>query len=69
MGAQHAQRVVVKRNTCTEDMCKNTHRVGTSNQWPVQTCTTASSLINAWNRMHVHVTMFVNVCTIITRQI
>ena len=29
--------VVVKRNTCTED---NTQRVGTSNQWPVQTCTT-----------------------------
>ena len=36
---QHALRVVVKRNTCTED---NTQRVGTSNQWPVQTC----SLIN-----------------------
>ena len=36
MGTQHAQRVVVKRNTCTED---NTQRVGTSNQWPVQSCT------------------------------
>ena len=28
-GAQH---VVVKRNTCTEDTCNNTQRVGTSNQ-------------------------------------
>ena len=33
----------VKRNTCTED---NTQRVGTSNQWPVQTCMYNSSLIN-----------------------
>ena len=38
MGTQHAQRVVVKRNTFTED---NTQRVGTSNEWPVQTITTA----------------------------
>ena len=41
MGAQHAQRVVVKRNTCTDGTCNNTQRVGTSNQWPVQTCITA----------------------------
>ena len=55
MGTQHAQRVVVKRNTCTEDLCNNTHRVGTSNQWPVQH--------NSSYRMHVHVTMYVSVCT------
>ena len=42
MGTQHAQRVVVKRNICTED---NTQRVGTSNQWPVQNMH-ISSLIN-----------------------
>ena len=62
MGTQRAQRIVVKRNTCTED---NTQRVGTSNQWPVQTCTTAVK----WNRMHVRVTMFVSVCTIIIKQV
>ena len=56
-GAQHAQRVVVKRNSCTEDTCNNTQRVVTSNQWPVQTCTTAA--VNKWNRMYLHVTMFV----------
>ena len=46
MGTQHAQRVVVQRNTCTED---NPQRVGTSNQWPVQTCMHSSSLINGIN--------------------
>ena len=61
MGTEHAQRVIVKRYTCTEDTCK---RVGTSNQWPV-----AQQQFNKWNRMHVHVTMFVSVCTIITRQV
>ena len=30
--------VVVKRNTCTEDNTRES--VLTSNQWPVQTCTT-----------------------------
>ena len=43
METLHAQKVVVKRNACTED---NTQRVGTSNQWPVQTCMHNSSLIN-----------------------
>ena len=62
MGTQHAQRVVVKRNTYRED---NPQRVVTSNQWPVQTCTTAVK----WNEIHVHVTMFVSVCTIISRQV
>ena len=38
MGTQPAQNVVVNRSTCTENTWK---RVGTSNQWPVQTCTTA----------------------------
>ena len=37
-GTQHAQRVVVKRNTCTEDNT-NTQRVGTSNLWPTGTNT------------------------------
>ena len=41
MGTRNAQRVVVKRNTCTEDTYNNTQRVGTSNRWPVQTCITA----------------------------
>ena len=29
MGTRHAQRVVVKRNTCTEVTCNNTLKVGT----------------------------------------
>ena len=65
MGTQHAQRVVVNRNTCTEDTCNNTQRVGTSDQWPYKH---AQQQFNKWNRMHVHVTMFASVCTISARQ-
>ena len=57
MGTQHAQRVVVKRNTCTED---NAQRVGTSISGLYKH---AQQQFNKWNRMHVHV----SVCTIITR--
>ena len=53
-------------NTCTED---NTQRVGASNQWHVHMHMHAQQQFDKWNRMHVHVTMFVSVCTIITRQI
>ena len=49
MGTQHAHRIVVKKNTTTEDICNNTeekHReyrkLGKSNQWPpAQTCTSS----------------------------
>ena len=61
---QHAQRIVVKRNTCTEDKCNNTQSVGTSSQSPIKTCT-----FNKWNRMHVHDTISVSVCIIISRQV
>ena len=66
MGTQNAQRVAVKRNTCTEDTYNDRQRVGTSvkSQWPVETCTAAVK----WNRMHMHVTMFVSVCINIIRQ-
>ena len=40
-GNSTCTRVVVKRNTCSEDMCKITQRVGKSNQWHIQTYTTA----------------------------
>ena len=33
-----------KRNTCAEDMCNNTKRVSASNQWPVQTFSTAECM-------------------------
>ena len=67
VGIQHAQRVVVKGNTCTEDTCMCTiHRVGTSNQGLYKH---AQQQCNKWNKMHLHVTMFVSVCTIITRQV
>ena len=60
MGTQHAQRVVVKSNTCTEDTCNNTQRVGTSNQWLYKH---AQQQFNGWNRMHVDVAMLVSVCS------
>ena len=65
MGTQHAQRVglVVKRNTCTEDRCtihrESVHQISGLYKH-------AKQQFNKWNRMHVHVTMYVSV---ITRQV
>ena len=56
MGTQHAQGVVVKRNTCTEDTCNNTQRVSTAISGLYKL---AQQQFNKWNGMHVHVTMFV----------
>ena len=49
MGTQHAQRVVVKRNTCTEDTCNNTQRAGTQ----ISGLYKHAQAVNKWNRMHV----------------
>ena len=65
MGTQHALRVVVKRNTCTDDTCNNAQLVHQISGLYKH----AQQQFNRWNRMHVHVTMFVSVCTIITRQV
>ena len=62
MGTQHAQRVVVKRNTCTED---NTQRVSTSISGLYKH---AQQQFNNGIECNVRVTMFVSVCTIITGQ-
>ena len=62
MGTQHAQRVVAKRNTCTEDTYNNIQ-----SQYIKSVAYT--KMHNSSYRMHVHVTMFVSVCTSITRQV
>ena len=68
MGTQHAQKGVVKRSTSREKYVQNTVEKHAQSQMvqiisPRQTCTRAVT----WNRMHVHATMCVCVCAIITQ--
>ena len=64
MGTQHAQRVLVKRNTCiyVQQYTESVHQISGLYKH-------AQQQFNKRNRMHVDVTMYVSVCTIITRQV
>ena len=52
MGTQHAQRIVVKRITCTEDTCNNTQRVSVHRISGLYKHAQLLQQFNKWNRLN-----------------